>query len=109
VSAAAEYADEPSGRELAGRSKHVLECAGLVRVVDNHREVLSLVDGLEAARHARDGRDPTSNRLVRDAEQPPGGERTKRVLEVEPPAQPRLELDARRAQLGVVRAAVGEE
>ena len=39
--------------ELARRPQHVVERVGRVRVVDEHGEGLALVDGLEAAGHAR--------------------------------------------------------
>ena len=43
-------------RELARGAQHVLERVGRVRVVDEHREGLALVDRLEAAGHAAGAR-----------------------------------------------------
>ena len=74
--------------------EHVLERERRVRVVDQDGEGLPLVDGLEAARHALDVRDPGRDRLVLDAEEPGERDRREHVLDVEAPAQARLERDA---------------
>ena len=52
VAAAAEDADQPAAGDDARRAQDVLERVGRVRVVDEHREGLALVHGLEAPRNA---------------------------------------------------------
>ncbi len=70
----------------------MLERAGLVCVVDDHRKRLPLVHRLESSRDTADRLDPARDRCVVDAEQPSRRERTERVLGVEASAQ--LQLDA---------------
>ena len=55
--------------QLARGAEDVLERARLVRVVDDHREGLSLVDRLEPAGDAGDRGDPACDRVVGEAEQ----------------------------------------
>ena len=59
-----------------------------MRVVDDHVERLAGVDRLEAAGNAADGLEPVPNGGVADAERARRVQRSKRVLEVEAPAQP---------------------
>ena len=57
VAAAAEDAEHARrGAMLARGAQDVLQRVGRVRVVDDDREVLALVDRLEAPRHLADGR-----------------------------------------------------
>ena len=98
VAAAAEDAEHAAGRQVARGAQHVLERAGLVRVVDDDGERLALVDGLEAAGDALDAGHALGDRLVGDVEQQRDGDRAEDVLDVEAAAQPRLELDSARAE-----------
>ena len=99
VAAAAEDADaRVRRRELARGAQQRLERDRLVRVVDDHRERLPLVDRLESPRHAAHRLEPARDRVVVDPEQPRGGERAERVLDVEAAAQ--LQVDRRRAPPG---------
>ena len=66
-------------------------------------ERLALVDRLEPARDAVDARDPGGDRVLVEVEQEPGRDRAEDVLDVEAPAQRRLDLDARRAEPAPVR------
>ena len=62
VAAAAEDADDAPGVELARGREHVLERVGRVRVVDDDRERLPLVDGLEATGDAVERLEPAGDR-----------------------------------------------
>ena len=95
VAARADDADDAPARELARGTQHVLERVGLVRVVDDHRERLPLLHGLEPARHAAHRLEPARDRRVVDPEQARRCERAERVLDVEAAAQ--LERRRRRA------------
>src|SRR5262249_29860153 len=92
VAAGAEDDRDPSSAELTGRPQHLLECIRLVRIVDDHRERLALVHGLEAARNAADGFESALDRVVVDTQRARGEERTERVLDVE--AAEQLQIDA---------------
>ena len=72
-----------------------------MRVVDDHRERLPLVDGFEAPWDAAHGLDADRNRVVLDPELPCGEERAERVLDVEAAAQ--LDVDPSK-RIGVVDA-----
>ncbi len=91
VAAGAEDDDQLPVAEPARGLQHVDERVGRVRVVDDHRVRLSLLDGLEAARHAVDALEPAGDRVVVDPElacRPHGAER---VRVVEAAAQPERE------------------
>jgi hypothetical protein len=92
VATAAEDADQAARCELARGREHVLERVGRVRVVDEHRERLPLVDGLETSGHAVDRFQPARDRVVIDPEQATARYRRKRVLHVE--AALELEIDS---------------
>src|SRR5207302_4688148 len=81
IAAAAEDAQDASRRELARRPEDALERTRLVRVVDDHRERLAFVDGLEPARHAADRLQAAGDRAVVDPESPRRRERAERVLD----------------------------
>ena len=91
-------------RELARRAQHGRERVRRVRVVDDDRERLPLVDRLEAAGNAAHARDTLGDRILVEVEQQSGGDRSESVLDVEPPSQPRLDVDARGAEAAAVRA-----
>ena len=69
-----------------------------MRVVDDERERLALVDGLEAAGHGIDPGQRRDDRLVRDAERARGGHGAEHVVDVEAPRQRRAQLEAARAE-----------
>ena len=69
VAAGADDADDAAARQPARGMQHVLERVRLVRVVDDHRERLPLLDGLEAPGHAADRLEAARDRVVVDAEQ----------------------------------------
>ena len=96
VAAAAEDADQAPGRELARRPEDVLERARLVRVVDEHRERLPLVDLLEAPGNAVDRLEAPHDRVVVDPERARGRRGDMRVGAVERAAQPQLRVERRR-------------
>src|SRR5262249_26099941 len=91
--AAAEDADQPARAERAGLAKHALERVGLVRVVDEPRERLALVDRLEAAGDAGEALYPGGDREVIQLQQAGNGNRGDGVRDVEPPPEPRAELE----------------
>ena len=82
----------PSVRSRAA-AEHVLQRVRRVGVVDQHREALPLIDGLEPPRDLPGALDRRHRRVERDPERACGGERREHVGDVEAPAQ-------RRAQLG---------
>ena len=95
----------PPFGDLAGRAQRVLERVGGVRVVDDDREGLALLDGLEAPRHATGTRQRVGDRRVVDAELAGDDDRRERVADVEAPRQrgPQLEVvdrEARAARVG---------
>ena len=74
-----------------------------MRVVDDHRERLALIDGLEAAGHASNVLDAARDLLVADAEQARGRNCGKHVLDVEPAAQVDLHGQVLGTKRGVLR------
>ena len=96
VAAAAEDADQPPvrGGELAGRDEHVLERVRGVRVVDQDRERLALVDRLEPARHRLGVGECRGGVVEVDPERAAGGDRAERVRDVEPARAAAADLDA---------------
>ena len=103
VASGAEHADHPAVAELAGRLEHDVERVGRVRVVDDDRERLALVDRLEPAGHAGHRPHALGQVVVVDVEQDARGDHAEDVLDVEPPAQRRLDLDARGPESAAVR------
>ena len=93
VAAGAEDDDHTPVAEVARRAQHRRERVGRVRVVDDDRERLPLVDRLEAPGDARHGRDAFRDRVLVDVEQQPGRDRAEHVLDVEETAQRRLDVD----------------
>ena len=88
----------------ASCEQHTLQRGGLVRVVDDHGERLSLLDELEAPRNAADGaRCPRGSILV-DAESASCRRGPERVLEVEPAVQASAPRRARRGRVERDRA-----
>ncbi len=83
VAAGAEDADHAPVAERARRAQHVGQRVRRVGVVDDEREVLALVDRLEAARHARRRAQAGGDRVVADAERARRGDRAQRVEDVE--------------------------
>src|SRR5947208_5827881 len=77
-----------------------------MRVVDEDRERLSLVDGVEAAGNALDGLDPGLDRAFADAEGSGGSCRRERVLAVEAAGQ--LEVDAAERVTRAERDRIGD-
>ena len=63
-----------------------------MRVVDEHRERLSLVDPVEASGDAVDGLDALLDRLLADPERACGGDGSERVLDVETPRELQAQL-----------------
>src|SRR5439155_21297710 len=114
VPTAAEDADEAPARDPAGLREHVRECLRGVRVVDEHREALPLVDRLEAARDPTEVGHTPGDRRIGDPEKARRGDGADHVLDVEASAEARLQLDTarseagtRRRQLEALRADVG--
>ena len=97
---------DPASRQLAGRAQHVLERVGRVGVVDEHGEVLALVDRLEAARDAHAALERRDERVELDAERVRGGERAERVGDVEAARQRQRELALARGRAQREAAAV---
>ena len=75
------------GEERAGQR------VGRVRIVDDDQERLTLVDWLEPAGDPADARHAACDRLVREAEQLPGGHGREHVLDVEATEQRRRHVD----------------
>ena len=85
----------PSVRSRGG-SEHVLERVGRVGVVDQHREVLALVDRLEAAGHLAGRARSRSPRVCSETPtRARGGERAEHVVDVEAAAQRRASAPPR--------------
>ena len=95
VAAGAEDADHAARAQLARGVEHVLERARLVRVVDEHRERLALVDRLEPARDAVDRLDAPLDRVLADPERARGRGRGERVLELKRPRSASSQLAER--------------
>src|SRR3954454_17588914 len=83
VAAGAEDHDEAVLRERAGGAQDVVERVGRVGVVDEDRERLALVDGLEAAGDLGGVREGVGDRVVGDAQGPDGGDGAQDVEDVE--------------------------
>src|SRR5439155_849397 len=98
VAARAEHADHPAAAELTRGLERRLERAGRVGVIDKHGEGLTLVDEVEATRHAIDNLDPALDRSFPDSERTRRSGSCERVLDVEAAAQ--LELDSRELVVG---------
>src|SRR5215204_3170219 len=81
VAPAAEHADEAAGCEVARGIQDVLEGRGLVGVVDEDAERLTLVDLLEPTGNAVDRLDGRSDRILVDAERTGGRSGGERVLD----------------------------
>ena len=94
VAPGAEHADDPAVAEPAGRLEHGVERVGRVRVVDDDRERLALVDRLEPTGHAGHRPDALRQVLVVDIEEDARRDDAQHVLDVEAAAQRRLDLDA---------------
>ena len=114
VAAGAEDHEHATLAQAAGGPQDVLERVRGVGVVDEHREGLALVDGLEAAGRQLGPGQAGRDRLVADAERARGGDRAEGVEDVEAPRQRHGELElaraearARRARAQVGRAQVG--
>ena len=71
-----------------------------MRVVDEHRERLALLDRFEAARHAVERADPGCDLVLFQVEQDAGGDGAQDVLDVEAAVQAGLDLDPARAEAG---------
>ena len=118
IASRAEDADQPAAAELARRLQHDVERVRRVRVVDDHRERLPLVDRLEPPRDPRHLANPLRELVVVDVEQDARRDHPEHVLDVEPTPQRRLDLDpagreaaARRSHLepfGTDLGSVGE-
>src|ERR1019366_589467 len=83
VAAAAEYDVEPPVGQAASGPEHVLQRIRRMRVVDQHREPLTLVDGLKASRDLACGRDRLERRFDRYLERAGGRECSEHVVDVE--------------------------
>ena len=103
VAAGTEDDDHAPLPELTRRSQNRGERVGRVRVVDEHGERLALVDRLEATRDTSDVRDSLCDRVLVEIEQQPCSDGTEDVLDVEPAAEPCLDVDARGAKAAAVR------
>ena len=110
VAAGAEDAEDAPAAvdQLARGAQDVLERVGGVGVVDEHREVLTLLDGLEAPRHPHAARERGEERVEVAAERVHRGERAERVGDVEAPGQrqrqPALTLRGPQTQAAAVEA-----
>ena len=93
VAAGADDHQHPAVGEVARRVEHVRERLRLVRVVDEHRERLPLVHGLQPPRHAAQRLDAVRNRLGRHVQQSRKRDRREDVLDVEAAAQVRPQVD----------------
>ena len=94
VAATAEDAEDAAVGEVARLLEDALERRRLVRVVDDDRERLALVDELEPPRHAVDGLDAFANRVLADPQRACRCRRAERVLEVEAAAQLEVRVEA---------------
>ena len=94
VAARAEHAQQAPARERARRRQHGRDAAGRVRVVDDHAEVLARLDRLEAARRGARDRHRALDRAERHVQQQRQRDRAEHVVDVEAPAQARLEREA---------------
>ena len=94
VAAGAEDADQPALAEVACRLQDDVEGVRCMRVVDDDRERLPLVDRLEPSRHPRQRPDPFRELVLVDVEEDPRRDHTEHVLDVEPPSQRRLDVDS---------------
>ena len=93
--------DQPAARRARAPPGARVERVGRVRVVDDDRERLALVDRLEPARDARASpRRPPRSRRRRRRAAAPAATAPEHVLDVEPPAQRRLEARSRRRRSG---------
>ena len=90
----------PSG---ARGAEHGLERIRGVGVVDDHREVLTLVDRLEPPRDAGHRTDPGRDRVLVEVEQQRRRDRGEHVLDVEHAEQRRLDRDPRRRERRAAR------
>ncbi len=126
VAAAAEDAEQPALGEPARGAEHVLERIGGVGVVDEDREGLALVHGLEPPGNARGAGERRGRFLEADPERGRRRDRGERVGDVEMPGQRQRDLglaarshaaeagagsvegDVRRPVVGVIRARGGE-
>ena len=95
VAARAEDDGQASLTERARGLEHGREGVGLVRVVHDDGELLTLVDRLEAAGHARHGSHAAGDRVLVDVEEERSRDGPEDVLDVEDPEQPRLEHGSR--------------
>ena len=89
VAAGAEDRDHPPRGQPPRRPQHVLQRVRRVRVVDQDREPLPLVDRLEPPRHPRRLRQPRRRRLPLDPHRLRHRERPQRIRHIEMPRQPR--------------------
>src|SRR3954469_7073892 len=94
VGAGAEGDDDAAGRQRPRGAQHVVERVRRVGVVDEDRERLALVDGLEAAGHPDGVAQALGDRRVVDAQRAHGGDGPEDVEDVEAPRQRRVELEA---------------
>ena len=83
VSPGPEHADDAPASDVARGAQHVLERVGRVGVVDEHREVLSGVDRLEAPGHPDAALQGCDERVEVEAERMHGRERAEGVGDVE--------------------------
>src|SRR3954451_16663001 len=106
VPAGAEDDDEAVLRERAGGAQDVVERVRRVRVVDEDRERLTLVDGLEAAGDLGGVREGVGDRVVGDAAGADGGDRAQDVEDVEAAGERRAECRAVEREGGAGRVAL---
>src|SRR3954470_24980226 len=106
VAAGAEDHDEAVLRQRTGGAQDVVEGVGGVGVVDEDRERLALVDGLEAAGDLGGVREGVGDRGVGDPQGADGGDGAQDVEDVEAAGQRRAEGGAVQGERGAGRVAL---
>ena len=95
VAAASEDTVQTSCGDRPRFHEDVFQRFGRMRVVDQHGKRLPLVHRLEPARNPSDMLDASADRGILDTEEPGRSDRAQDILDVEAPAQPARDRDAR--------------